>query len=326
MLTKRLLALIAVAAMCGCISETNQNKTLPYNVTMLLDYNASLCGGTGYHYQNDSFNTGVRIRMKDAETGAPLDGKVNFLISDGGGSMSLFDSYSCEEQVNSQDSVISVYSPGYSPVSFEFSMPKNQLATIEVPMQKGCANGLSCFDNVAIISRFNAHGNQSMFEQQKTETEDYFYQYLFDYFQLNKSDISITCAECMMDRGGFIRAKGVYKKDAPFELYYHWGWCAPSGGDCGWGLCFTSSDESLFRGVENLTCSRIYVVNETEDNSEPGISRRVIQSDLTNVTREECAGGSYSKQNGVQKTISLIQNSYPMQTFVTSGNASCLEA
>jgi len=127
----------AAVLLSGC---TQQPAPQDYVILSTQDYNRSLCGGTGFNYQENGFNSGIKILAKDSQTGSNPTSNSYIITQSSEGSIFPF-SFSCEEQLSDPQSVISVYSNGHSPKIFEFNLPENQLVAIEVPLKKSCTGG-----------------------------------------------------------------------------------------------------------------------------------------------------------------------------------------
>ncbi len=304
----------------ACIQQNQPTAEIAYKITTTKEYDANQCSSTGYYYKPNSFNYGIRLVLQDKQSGKTLDGYA----TDSGGSVSTDENYSCLEQTDSEYAVLSAYSKGYTPIAFELKTPKNQLATIEVPMTKSCTGGPSCFDNYKTMLK-TTEGNQAKAEELLKEFQTRFFDTIKDNYGLNTSDYALQCMECDMGRGGYVKAKGTYTDGSNLELYYHWGWCSSGGTDCGWEICFTTENDALFQSVKNARCSLIQSYAMQDDYSEPGTRNLIKTNDSTNETRKECLNGAFEKTSGKQKTITIIQNSGRYADTVKTDNTGCLE-
>lgn len=305
----------------ACIQQNQPPAESAYKIISTKEYDNSLCSSTGFYYKPNGYNYGLRLILKDKQSGKLLDGYA----TDSGGTTSTEENYSCLEQTDTEYTVLSAYSKGYSPAAFELKTPKNQLVTIEVPLTKSCTGGPSCFDNYKTALQRTQEENQTKTEELLKEFQTRFYDTIKDNYGLDQSDYELTCMECDMVRGGYVKAKGTYKDGSPLELYYHWGWCSSGGTDCGWTACFTSENDALFESVKNARCSRIESYAMQDDYSEPGIHNLIRTNDTTNETRKECLNGKYEKTEGKQKTLSIIQNSARYLNTVEIGETYCME-
>src|SRR3990172_3122894 len=110
---------LAVLMLSGC---TQQPVPQDYIILSTQDYNRSLCGGTGFNYQENGFNSGILILTKDSQTGSSLSSNSYMITQASEGSIFPSpSSFSCEEQLSDPESVISVYSAGHSPKTFQFN-------------------------------------------------------------------------------------------------------------------------------------------------------------------------------------------------------------
>jgi len=162
--------LLITILLSGCFQKITQDKTstptpkVDYNIISRISYDKTLCGSTSFHYKPEGFNTGLRVVLKDKDTGINLEGYATISVEGGRGSLSLGETYSCEEQTDSKKAIVSVYSKGYTPMVFEIDLPKNQLATVEISMLKSCSGGPTCFDNMKVGLLESMSGNQTKAE------------------------------------------------------------------------------------------------------------------------------------------------------------------
>jgi hypothetical protein len=303
---------ILVLLLTGCASNSS-TQNLSYKQTSALDYNNALCESTSYHYQDGGFNTGLRVVLKDKTTGRDLPGSASIAHSLGGGSLSVAGNYSCEEQIASETVVISTYSKGYSPLVFNAQLPKNQLATFEVAMQKSCTGAPSCTDNIR-TSLANSR-NQTDIDEAVRQAEQTFYDTIERNFGLKKDEYELSCMECNMGRGGYIKAQGTTINGSAFDLYYRWGWCSSGGADCGSEMCFKSTGSS-FDTVKEKICSGL-----TSSQRNDGMLCTNPAYNTTTIIQAKCKEGIYEENN----SIALRQLSNRCGSSVDSGTYNCLE-
>jgi hypothetical protein len=306
-----LLLIILMMSLSACSPSSVESSD--YKINSMLEYNANLCESTSYHYQEGGFNTGLRVVLKDKTTGQELPGSASIAHSLGGGSLSVGGNYSCEEQIASETVVISAYSKGYSPLVFNAKLPKNQLATLEVAMQKSCTGAPSCTDNIR-TSLANSR-NQTDIDEAVREAEQTFYDTIERNFGLKKDEYELSCMECNMGRGGYVKAQGTNTDGSAFDLYYRWGWCSSGGADCGSDMCFKSTGPS-FDSVKEKICSSL-----TSSQRNDGMLCKDPEYDTTTIIQAKCREGLYEENN----SIALRQLSNRCGSSVDSGTYDCLE-
>ncbi|VVB53528.1 Uncharacterised protein [uncultured archaeon] len=325
-LVPAVIALTLLSAGCQNATQTpDNNETIPYAILSTQPYNNSLCGGTGFHYEEGGVKTGLRLIIKDAETQENFTGRAKVTLSDSSqGSIFAGESYSCDEGLRPQSEVLSVYAQGYSPAVFAFPITENQLADVEVSLQKSCTQGLTCLKDTEESMRLELAGNKTEAQIARENTKQYFENILLENFGINPAEIQLTCAECDMGRGGYIKAAGTIG-NATFTLYRRTGWCRTGGGDCGNTICLTTNSDELIQKAENKICPNIYSLNQTEVNTEEGVYTVVPVSDTTNQTRVNCLTGAYTTTNGDTKTLALIQEANRYNSAVKPLTANCIE-
>ncbi len=185
-------------------------------------------------------------------------------------------------------------------------------------MIKSCSGGPSYFDNLK--SSAEMVDNQTSVDESIKKDQTWLYDTIKNQFGLEKANYNLQCIEMDTNRGGYIKAKGAYKDGSKLELYYHWGWCAPSGYDCGWIICFSSSDDNLFESVKSDYCNKI-----SSHQSHGGPICTLEAYDNTQEVRDKCNAGEFEKITEGKKTLSIIQDSNSCKTSVTTGKFNCLE-
>ncbi|MCX6814115.1 MAG: hypothetical protein NTY20_00465 [Candidatus Aenigmarchaeota archaeon] len=314
---------LAILSLSGC---TQQPAPQDYIILSTQDYNKSLCGGTGFNYKENGFNSGIKILAKDSQTGGNLTSNAYIITQASEGSVFPF-SFSCEEQLSDPQSVISVYSNGHSPRIFEFNLPENQLVAIEVPLKKSCIGEKGCFDSNVLVFRKQAGGNQTQIDESVTNLQNWFYSTISGQFLLNQSSYTLNCMECNPGRGGFLKTQGTYG-NTPFTLYYHTGWCSPGGGDCGLFACFSETSPNptaAYSAIKEKLCSQLEYFNLTGYYNESDNTYSYIKTnDLTNQTRTECLQGGFEKIDAKSRTISIVQDSSMSGHFARKGETDCL--
>ena len=316
--------LISLAFTAVLLSGCTQPSQQDYTILSTQDYNRSLCGSTGFNYQENGFNSGINILATDSQTGANLTSNAYIITQSSEGSV-FPESFSCEEQLSDPQSVISVFSGGHSPKIFQFNLPENKLVEIEVPLRKSCTGEKGCFESSGLVFQKQSRGNQTQADESMTNLQNWFYNTLSEQFTVNQS-YTLTCMECNPGRGGFLRAQGTYNS-VPFTLYYHIGWCSPGGGDCGWFACFSEDPAGdLYSRIKANLCGKLEYYNLTGFYNETDNSYSYIRTnDLTNQTRQECLQGAFEETSGSRRTISIIQDSSMMGAIATKGETDCLE-
>jgi hypothetical protein len=292
-------------------SQQNSSDELIYNVSSLIDYNNSLCSGTGYHYKPNGYNSGIMLVLKDKRTGKILQGSGWAETSDGGGSLNP-EYYSCDEGMDSGDVAIAAFATGYAPSVVAFEYPKNKLATVEVFMEKSCSR--PSFGDNKTSSIIVSNGNRA-------ELSDEIYSAVEEQFGLNRTDYKLTCIEANLGRGGYVKATGMYEGESYFELYYRFGWCSSGGADCGWSKCFSSANSTLFESVKTGICDEIssrQLYDEYMCNTSGAYDNTTVAKDL-------CINGGLEKADAGKKSISVVQGSNRCGDSVSAGNFNCLE-
>jgi len=177
---------------------------------------------------------------------------------------------------------------------------------MEIPMRKSCTGDAGCFDNIL----------------SDDTTRETFSGYM-DTFNLNISDYTLDCAECELDRGGFIKGRGIYQNKTRFEFYYHWGWCSSGGADCGWTACFTwysNVEDEVYRNVKNNLCNNLY---STQSHDEYACTVGG-EYDNTTAARSECLSGAFEEVTPEKRTISISQYSGRCTSTPEKGEINCL--
>jgi len=115
-----LVSILFVSTITGCVNNINneKNNTTDYKIVSRIPYYKGLCTSISDSMNNNGFNTGFRIVIRDSESGEELD----YLLS--------------------------VFSDGYSPEVFEVNMPRNEMVNIEIRMHKSCEGRTGCFENM----------------------------------------------------------------------------------------------------------------------------------------------------------------------------------
>ncbi|MFZ2456111.1 MAG: hypothetical protein WAX07_06515 [Candidatus Altiarchaeia archaeon] len=296
-----------------------------YKIVSLIDYDKNLCSSVISHGELNGFDTGSNIILKDNESGQKLNGSVLISMGNSASGGGADTGYSCEENTSSGKAVISAYSAGYASGVFELDLPKDKLATVEILMAKGCSGATACIDKLKIGLLERAGGNQTKADEMLKSSQEQFYEIIQRNYGLEKTDYELTCTECDLGRGGFIKAKGNYMDGTPMEIYYHRGWCSSGGTDCGWSKCFATENEKLFASVKNMSCNRLSVYTREEDTSVPGVMSMTTVEDLTNETIKECMNGKYDEDRGKMKAFSIIQNANRYATSVEKGDVDCMD-
>jgi len=299
-------------------SEAGNNLGPYYRLVSLKDYNQSLCDSTGFQYMPNGFNSGAKVVLVDAVTGENLSGDGFLTTVNGAGTFGV--EYTCFEQINSTKSVVTVNAGGYSSISFYFNLPENKLALIEIPMARSCTTGRSCLENLEVLSGMNEDTNTEDLIRDSTERIQGL---INDNFGFAEGDYSLSCLECSLTRGGFIKARGVYRGETPFELYYHWGWCSSGGSDCGWSACFSidKKQSELKNKVTDLLCNRILSAYLND-----GMLCTInSSSDNTADMRYLCtSGGAFQQTSDETWTISLNQYSGRCESSPSDGIFPCI--
>ena len=316
--------IFAAVFLSGC---TQQPTTLEnYTVTSIQEYNRSMCGGTGYNYQENGFNSGINILAKDNQPGGNLAATYYMISQSSEGSVFPY-SFSCEEQLSDPQSMISVYSKGHSPKTFVFDLLPDKLVSLEVPMKKSCTGEPGCLENNLLIFQKQAKGNQTQADESMTNLQNWFYSTISEQFLMNQPGYKLSCMECNYGRGGFLKAQGTYGK-TQFTLYYHTGWCSPGGGDCGWSACFSENSPSqtaAYSAIKDKLCGQLEYFNLTGYyNPQDNAYSYVKTDDLTSQTRQACLQGAFEETEGSTRTISIIQDSSMSGHFTAKGETDCL--
>ena len=304
----------------GCVQKIPGKN---YEILSKIRYNKALCSHISYNKNLKGFNTGLRIILKNKNTGKILKGYAIYSVKGNNGYLSTGKTYTCEEQINSQEAIVSAYSDGYAPIVFELNLSKNQLATIGVNMMKtnyvmkSCSGGPSCSDEIREELLESVNDNETKAKEIITHRENYFFDEILTDFGLEKSDYNLSCMECSIGRGSYIKAKGIYKNSTPFELYYRHGMCSSGGADCGWDMCFSSRGH-IFDMIKNKFCDEI-------------VSGGGNVNYTTAQVRKECFNGKFERTIGNQKSISIIQNHHAYHGIgvssysVAAGNPDCFK-
>jgi hypothetical protein len=301
--------------------STNAPTEPPYQIIANQDYNASLCDSIGYGSELGGLVSGIKIILTDKDTGEAING--GFSVSNGlNGAItpsitSEQQRFICEENADSNTSIISVYAPGHAPKVFPLRLPDGKSITLDVPLGGSCSMGLSCFDNFETQllqeepDRGKAAERMLEFRQQVIAALD-------EQFKLNETGYRLECLDCQMGRGGFILAAGTYKNGSGFRGLHHWGWCSSGGSDCGWADCFSSGDTDHFNRVKASMCAKLSSVGQHYENMCPGNSY-----DNTTLVQAKCASGEFENYSDKESTISIIQNSNRCNSYPEKGPTPC---
>lgn len=314
--------------LAGCLAQEGvENHTVKeyYKIVSSVPFESSKCGGSGFHYQDNGFDTGVMLLLKD-NAGNNLTGRARMSFADGsGGSLPVGGFYACEQQVNYSTAFFWAFSEGHAPAAFELPLPRNELAVVEVTLPESCG-GQSCFEALDLEMAYRSGGNLSSFSMMQDESRRQVYETLDRAFGINSSNSVFSCLECDSYRGGFVRAMGVYLNKTPFTLFYRWGWCSPGGGDCGWEACLKTpeGDDILLPKIREKLCEQVRVYSMREDLTEPGVSKMVAEVDNTNETITACLAGAFEETAGNETTISILQDSTRYYANATKRTADCL--
>jgi hypothetical protein len=260
----------------------------------------------------------LKAVLKDKDTWEKLDGYAYLLTGTSKGSLSMDENYSCIEQTLSERMTIYAYAKGYAPRTLPFEPVRGQMTEVRIPMTKSCSGGPSCFDNIR-----TEYYNQTRAEEEEKNAQELLRELIKEKYGLEENEYKLTCAECDLSRGGFIKAKGTYMDATPLELYYHWGWCSSGGADCGWDACFTSKNKELFSSVKKGICLSLSSYNRTEDTSVPGVVSMQILTDDTNETIRQCLEGKYETRQEDAQTISVRQDANRYETSVANRERKC---
>jgi len=245
-------------------TPTQAYETLPYKIVSTQPYDGELCTSSGNANKPGGFNVGYKLVLTDYDTGEKLRGDstvFNFPC----GTVLPDQGFSCMQNVLSSNTTIKVYSPKHSPVSFEFEFPENKLITIEVPLKKSCEGEMAKLEN--------------------EEVREFFFGTIEEQFGLSQDVYELDCAEYSWSRGSFVKASGDYKDTIPFKLYFKRGWCSSGGTDCGYTVCFSTTDDALFDYVKQTVCGKGFYLNES--------------------IGQECKDGAYDYVDGSEKTIAF---------------------
>lgn len=280
--------LIVLLLSAGCVSQKDTAKWQAEGVP--------LEGGQG----------SISIKLMDEDTGTPLEALAEIRYT--------YELGPCEECVGNGGSIgysnnsvelkemdfgkygASAVAEGYSMSKFEFIV-KSEKNEVTTALKKGvCQN--TC-ENISEVKRI-----------------------MEDEFGLRQGDYMIECSECLLDRGGYIKAR-IARNGEPKELFYKWGWCSSGGSDCGWDACFTSflaTKDSLYESVKSRLCGRV---------SSKQVHDELIctgkEFDTTEEAKNDCLAGKFEETGRSNKTISISQVSNRCASFVKKGKAGCFE-
>jgi len=327
--------IITTIFLSGCNKEITENGSLitstqredyksynntNYNIISEIEYNKNLCKKVSYKKKASENNIGLKIILKDKVNGQILEGTGKLLLENTEeGSLYLSNKYSCIENIDSQKGLISVYSKGYTPITFELDLQRNKLTTIEISMIKSCSGGPSCFDNFRLSLKY-INKNQTEKDEMILNFENEFYNKIQKQFELKKTEYKLSCIECNIERGGFIKAKGTLKDKSPLELYYSWGWCSSGGSDCGWETCFSSNSNTFFESTKTNICNRLFSKQYHDDY----ICTSDEAYDNTEEIRKQCLDGKYEENIENKKTLSIQQTSNRCKSSVEKSNFNCI--
>lgn len=199
-------------------------------------------------------------------------------------------------------------------------MVQRNMSALEDFKVESCTHGPSCFDNVKIRCQNQANGNTTSLEKKINDSRNRFYSLIKMKFGLEKSDYNLSCAECDLGRGGFIKAKGRTRDGSSFEIYYHHGFCSSGGTDCGWSVCFGSDSDDLFKDVKTSFCNKISSYQRND-----GSLCEHEAYDNTQKVRNKCMAGAYEKQTEDQKKLSIRQYSDRCKASVEKGSFDCMD-
>lgn len=176
----------------------------------------------------------------------------------------------------------------------------------------GCIGGLSCFDD---LEASLSDEDPAIAAEAMAEYHERFYR-LIEGFGIENYEL--TCTECDMGRGGYIRAQGV-SNEIPFEVYLDWGWCSSSGSDCGHSEGLTTEDDTLFENVKQDICSELDSFRIGNETTTTCLGEE--EYDDSEEVRAACFAGAYEKIEGNKKTICVNQISNRCSSSVES----CIE-
>lgn len=299
--------IILLAFSISCTHQDKITKIAEYNIISSIDYDNQKCSNTVFGPAG--FNAGVRIVLKDVDTGEILKGKIQVETPSFSYGGDYGENYSCLEGLNRTYLVISAYSAGHTPIIFESELQENKMIVVEVPMVKSCSTGgQKILDPIELFNKKqgcdNCEGTHKAIQANA-------YTRIKQEFDISEEEYNLNCLELDLDRGGFIKATGIYKNNIPFELYHHWGWCSSGGSDCGWTTCFASENADLYQVVKNEICQSLSRYNPSKE---------------VDALIRDCFTDKFEKVAGNKKTFSIVQRLNREEHAVEPGNSfNCLE-
>jgi hypothetical protein len=324
--------LLCIILASACLNNQKPTATekpeTHYRVISAQPYNKTACVGTEFHHQEGGFNTGLSLALVDEESGQPLEsGRVSLAFPDGSGGSFIRTGFPiCDEQINTPYIVVFVSAKGHTPLAFRLEPFKDQTATVEVPLAKSCSGIPSYHDNHDVDAELQAGGNESMkkllLDEKLTDVSDAITETIMREFNLTPSEYKLTCVEADFTRGGFIKAKGLFKNETQFQLYHQYGWCSSGGSECGWQACITSTKE-LIQKAKTALCPRLSA-RQGEYYPEEGVYSVRITEDDTNETIQKCLEGGFDQTRGDAVTLSLTQTANRYSSTVDIADADCM--
>lgn len=326
-----LLLVFLLITFVGCSKESN--NAIDYNTSSVIkyysiisteNYNTSLCSSAGYGVSENGLDWGLRIIIKDKDTNENISGYASYTSNRGGGGVDVVGvdadtSYTCEENVDSSTLIIYVYSAGHSPIVFSITPSNSSLMTIEVLMTKSCSGAPSCFDNFEIQNSWMKITNKTYYDILLKDYENSFYDYIDRYFQLNRSDYILQCMECNMGRGGYVKAKGIYKNGTDLELYYHWGWCSSGGTDCGYSMCIATNSKDFMNAEKAKYCDTL-----TWNGRNDGYICTDEAFNNDTIIRNDCLNGKFENQDSGRWSFAFGQGSNRCSSSITNLSFDCM--
>ncbi len=228
----------------------------------------------------ENYNKGLKVVAFDEETKNILAYSYGWVTTSKSAEKLKPNDAECLRDDGTEFAEVRIYSSGHAPSVFKLKMPNNKLFAVGVPLKKSCEE-----------------------EKYDSINEDLYFEKISDNFGLLKEDYKLRCMEALPYRGGLIKATGLYLNSIDFVLFYHWGWCALGGMDCGYTLCFSTNNDNLFDSVKEYSCQRLP-------------NQEYI---------EKCKNGNFDSMNGNKKTLSFVFSLNQEISNISKGEANCLE-
>lgn len=325
---KIIIVIATLLLVCGCMEETGTDDTSrkagttppekDYNITSSIPFDSSACSSTSFSHLPGGFNAGIRVSL--TSSGQQIQGRGRLYHQSGHGTLTTGEHYKCLNGINTSRVYVQVASEGHAAIFTGIDLIPGNLTSIEIPLEKSCAGGPSCMENYRKQLEYEGAGED--LDEKLSEFESRIKIVINRTYGWEPGEYALSCIECDMDRGGYVKGTGTYMNATPFEFYYRWGWCSSGGGDCGWTTCLTSRD-TVYEEAKTRVCGKIKDYEHVEKTVNSTYTMQTLY-DKTNQTIQKCRQGKYEYANPDTKTISIIQQTNRYKATPKKGDTNCL--